>query len=432
MIDLDEKRTTTGIIYIHCLDKIEELSTDYSHADALDYCAAEASCALFCLTDAVLSLAGVDSRVTCETMYSVISRYRDYFELVYNNDFDSVVSEHLNTYSDCLHGRYSPPCFYNNGVSHDPADPPAALIDALGDYLLFALWNDSTFRRGSSVPSVTALEMHNFREFFIGKIQPLVMWYFDFLVQVFSDEICGEAENASKKSTAPAASSASPAGMSNNQPKEPKNKSELLSKLSELFAEDPGIFVFAAIALLVLIAVFVQIFSGGAGNDRAQPAPTAEIMQTPQQSLTPVYIFNGKMLKSPMYESLCPLTVSVRGDEGYYVYLDYQYAPSNSRTERKKLSNAAKPNPDVGFYVAPGDTVKIDVPIGVYKLYYACGETWYGAQDLFGEDTAYSSSSELLDFYDDGTYYMGHTLELWMQSGGNFSTYSVNESDFPG
>lgn len=73
MIDLDEKQTTTGIIYIHCLDKIKELSADYSHADALDYCAAEASCALFCLTDAVLSLAGVDSRVTCETMYTTYS-----------------------------------------------------------------------------------------------------------------------------------------------------------------------------------------------------------------------------------------------------------------------------------------------------------------------------------------------------------------------
>lgn len=76
--------------------------------------------------------------------------------------------------------------------------------------------------------------------------------------------------------------------------------------------------------------------------------------------------------------------------------------------------------------------MSIDVPIGVYKLYYACGETWYGPRDLFGEDTTYSSSSELLKFYDDGTYYMGHTLELWRQSGGNFNTHSIDESDFPG
>lgn len=431
MIDLDEKQTTTGIIYIHCLDKIKELSADYSHADALDYCAAEASCALFCLTDAVLSLAGVDSRVTCETMYSVISGYRDYFELVYNNDFDRVVSEHLNTYSDCLHGRYSPPCFYNNGVAHDPSEPTAALLDTLADYLLFALWNDSTFRRGSSAPSMTALEMHGFREFFMGRIQPLVMWYFDFLVQIFSDELCAEAEgNGNKPNPTPVP----PAAAASKRPNKPKRKIKLFPRLSKLLVkiDDPGIVVFGVLVALLLIFVFVQIISGGAGNDRAQPAPTAEITQPPRETLTPVYIFNGKILKSPMYESLCPLTVSVRGDEGYYVYLDYQYAPADSRTERRKLPTATKTNPDVGFYVAPGSSVSIDVPIGVYKLYYACGETWYGPRDLFGEDTTYSSSSELLKFYDDGTYYMGHTLELWRQSGGNFSTYSVDESDFPG
>lgn len=53
MIDIDDKQATTGIIYIHCLDKIKELAADYSHVDAPEYCAAEASCALFCLTDAV-------------------------------------------------------------------------------------------------------------------------------------------------------------------------------------------------------------------------------------------------------------------------------------------------------------------------------------------------------------------------------------------
>lgn len=136
----------------------------------------------------------------------------------------------------------------------------------------------------------------------------------------------------------------------------------------------------------------------------------------------------------PSYESLCPLTVSVRGDQAYYVFLDYLYAPSYSTVDRHledEINYSSVIENDLAFYISPGSTVEIDVPIGVYRLYYATGETWYGKALLFGEATATYTSDDLLEFYADDSYYNGVTLELWRQSGGNFDTKSISYDDFP-
>lgn len=151
-----------------------------------------------------------------------------------------------------------------------------------------------------------------------------------------------------------------------------------------------------------------------------------QTMQPP--SLRPVSIENGHILRTPSYKCVCPFTVSVSGANGYYVYLEYLYTPPQSTVKREHTAGSEN---DIAFYVSPGSSVDIDVPIGVYKLYYASGETWYGPKYKFGDETSYFSSDDLLKFYADSEYYNGVTLELWAQVGGNYNTETIAEEDFP-
>ena len=182
------------------------------------------------------------------------------------------------------------------------------------------------------------------------------------------------------------------------------------------------------VSLLVIVVAALIVGSNNlAGGDSTSPTKAV----TP--TLTPASAYNGEIFVVPSYESLCPLTVSVRGDQAYYVFLDYLYAPAYSTVDRHNEAYGVNSSikSDLAFYISPGSTVEIDVPIGVYRLYYATGKTWYGKALLFGEDTATYTSDDLLEFYADDYYYNGVTLELWPQSGGNFDTKSISYDDFP-
>ena len=165
------------------------------------------------------------------------------------------------------------------------------------------------------------------------------------------------------------------------------------------------------------------------GVNSSAPAPTPTPKPTVKAIPAQVMPANGAVFKSPTYEKLCPFSVSVRGDEGYYVRLKYMWKPE-SYNSRHLEGKPAVIIDDLEFFVRPGQTVEMDVPVGVYKLYYATGEDWYGRAKLFGEETAFFTSSDLLEFYTDYTTFYGHTLELWEQVNGNFSTTEINESAF--
>lgn len=179
------------------------------------------------------------------------------------------------------------------------------------------------------------------------------------------------------------------------------------------------------IALVVFIIIVVSIALSQSSD--SAPVSSAPVNST-SSALNPIPISNGEMLLYPGYECVCPLSVAVSGDNGYYVYLKYQYAPSDSLVSRQATNGYES---DLAFYVAPNSTVEINVPIGVYKLYYACGPVWHGTLAKFGDDTMYYSSDDLLKFYADESYFNGVTLELWAQYDGNFDTDVVDKSEFP-
>lgn len=84
----------------------------------------------------------------------------------------------------------------------------------------------------------------------------------------------------------------------------------------------------------------------------------------------------------------------------------------------------------VTIFVRSGESVKVDIPIGDYKLKYATGETWYGEKDLFGHKTSYSKSEQQLNFSNSGYMVYGHTITLYKVQNGNLSTENINASDF--
>ena len=92
---------------------------------------------------------------------------------------------------------------------------------------------------------------------------------------------------------------------------------------------------------------------------------------------------------------------------------------------------ATTTNADVGLYVSAGKTASTQVPIGSYKLYYASGETWYGESLLFGPDTMYYASDEILEFYADSESYVGNSLTLQLSTNGNYESHYVDPKDSP-
>lgn len=226
-----------------------------------------------------------------------------------------------------------------------------------------------------------------------------------------------------------------------------------------------GVLIMIAILAASIAYVLGVIPSGTVGTvpkTVVTPRPTAPTKTAPPRTTVaprtatprPRSAYNGQVFTKPIYEGQCPFTISTTGSSGgYYVYLRY-VGESAKSVEGRSLTGskssdsgglslgswgdltASNSNSDLAFYVEAGKSVNLDVPVGKYRFSYAFGETWYGQNaakpyTYFGEDTSFYTSDELLEFYSDGTYYNGHTISLWKQLGGNFSTENISGDEFP-
>lgn len=61
----------------------------------------------------------------------------------------------------------------------------------------------------------------------------------------------------------------------------------------------------------------------------------------------------------------------------------------NSYNEKDELAS---------FFIRGGETLDVNLPIGSYVVKYAYGDTWYGRDYLFGEDTRYSKQMKFWSF----------------------------------
>lgn len=131
----------------------------------------------------------------------------------------------------------------------------------------------------------------------------------------------------------------------------------------------------------------------------------------------PVNFENGSIQKFPSYifERICPLSVTVKGTEIYYIYLH---------------STDGNIDHDIAFLVSPGSTADIDVPAGSYELYYAIGNVWYGASHLFGTDTVFYKADDPIAFHQELDDVNGYTLKLYDNPDGNFYSRQIKTEYF--
>lgn len=79
----------------------------------------------------------------------------------------------------------------------------------------------------------------------------------------------------------------------------------------------------------------------------------------------------------------------------------------------------------LSFYVRKNTKITMTVPYEYMYVYFASGETWYGYNHLFGEDTSYSKDDDLLDF---NNYTFEYTL--YPVTNGNFTETKISENEF--
>lgn len=176
------------------------------------------------------------------------------------------------------------------------------------------------------------------------------------------------------------------------------------------------------VAVIGIGAYFlVEFYNAGVENtpkqDQNPPIETVNNSGGTTVSLQPKNIYNGQMVTWPSGDQVAPLTVSTSGDTNYYIVL-------------KPIDGEARSNGGMSFLVT-GTSAEVDVPLGTYAIYYACGADWYGKTHKFGEQTEYFKCNETFEFTSDGEMVYGWTLTLYKVSNGNMTTDEVPESSFP-
>ncbi len=128
------------------------------------------------------------------------------------------------------------------------------------------------------------------------------------------------------------------------------------------------------------------------------------------------YPENGSVIVNTPKDRLAPLTLNTKpeGSNAYYIKLVSQ---DTNLTE-------------FSFFICPGQSIDIDVPLGNYYIYYATGLQWYGDTDLFGDTTSCFKADDLFCFYYQDGYYNGYTLSLYDVAGGNLGYQDVDLDTF--
>ena len=95
-----------------------------------------------------------------------------------------------------------------------------------------------------------------------------------------------------------------------------------------------------------------------------------------------------------------------------------------------KLTDAGSGALVLTVFVRGGETVNVDVPLGTFIVKYASGDSWYGYDHLFGENTAYSKASTDFTFDQSGSEVNGYTITLYEVPYGNLQTERIKPNEF--
>ena len=159
----------------------------------------------------------------------------------------------------------------------------------------------------------------------------------------------------------------------------------------------------------------------------------SQMPSVPESSVTEPS--NGYVFEEiPVSYGSAPLEINTEGTGGYYFVLDpislYCGGDSANDFHKYRAELMAKYS-TMQFYVHGESTIETQIPLGEYEIYYATGDTWYGEDDLFGEDTVYMKCDGTFLFSCDEYGSNGWILTLTPVINGNLDTDEISEKDFP-
>lgn len=123
---------------------------------------------------------------------------------------------------------------------------------------------------------------------------------------------------------------------------------------------------------------------------------------------------SGEIYYYKQVEAIAPFGINTEPDVNYFV----------------KLIDVETNLTAVTIFVHGGQSVETKVPLGTYEFRYACGEYWYGEEELFGAWTVYMKADKKLTFYNDGSRIMGHKIYLIKRIDGNLHSREINKNRF--
>ena len=126
------------------------------------------------------------------------------------------------------------------------------------------------------------------------------------------------------------------------------------------------------------------------------------------------YPVTGVLTSAHHEDAVAPLAINTQPGGGYFVKLIE--LPSN-RTVMTAFINGGVP-------------FETTVPLGSYELRYAAGSEWYGSVLDFGPSASYFRSPTRFQFTSSTDGYMGYTVELILQAGGNLRTTRIDAEEF--
>ncbi|MCX7178656.1 MAG: hypothetical protein NTX56_07755 [Proteobacteria bacterium] len=147
-----------------------------------------------------------------------------------------------------------------------------------------------------------------------------------------------------------------------------------------------------------------------------KPSPSArKAASAPAFNQPIVPISQGVYRRYTNREALAPFRiVTPAGSENYFV----------------KLVEAGSGAPVMAIFIRGGQSFETEVPLGVLRVKYATGATWYGDQHLFGPATQYSEADKTFEIAIEGNQISGYTVELIRQRAGNLHTKSISSGQF--
>lgn len=123
---------------------------------------------------------------------------------------------------------------------------------------------------------------------------------------------------------------------------------------------------------------------------------------------------NGEVESYSDDRAIAPFRIETSGSAYYFVKLVDLYTDEDVLT----------------VFVHGGRSVEIEVPLGTYTVKYAAGQSWYGDECYFGEETSYAQADSTFDFRRNGSTVTGYTITLYAVPGGNLSTSRIGKDKF--